>query len=114
MKVYHHSIELIIIDKPLFEDSLHRRSQQQIINAVGGGIKTMYNAHEIWTYNSATHRFDAYKNKNTGNNTLLKAFFADKGIHIRCDAASLNTAAASACRFEDDKDHFLFQLIFGN
>ena len=112
MTVYYHTRELIILNHLVPTKQASANLQTRIIRQVGGGVQTIYDAHEIWTYNPATRRFDAYKNKNC-TTTLLKSFLADKGIHIRCDAAKLNNAAAAAYRFVDDKDHFLFKLKFG-
>jgi len=113
MTVYHNSRELIIINHLVPTKYASANLQTRIIGLVGGGVKTIYDAHEIWTYNPATRRFDAYKNKGGTLPQLLKSFLADKGIHIRPDAASIHDARVTAFRFVDDKDHFLFNLRFG-
>ena len=111
MTVYHNDGELIIINNIVpTKEALGIRRQRRIAKMLGG-LQTIFDAHEIWTYNPNTARFDAYKNKG-GSNILLKAFLASKGIHIRADVASLDTSAITACRFEDDKDLFLFNLKF--
>jgi len=112
MTVYYQTRELIILNHLVPTKQAGANLQTRIIRQVGGGVKTIYDAHEIWTYNPATRRFDAYKNK-SGTTTLLKTFLANKGIHIRPDAASIHDARVTACRFVDDKDHFLFKLKFG-
>ena len=112
MTVYYQSRELIILNHLVPTKQAGANLQTRIIRQVGGGVKTIYDAHEIWTYNPATRRFDSYKNKNC-TTTLIKTFLADKGIHLRTDAANINTAGVTAYRFVDDKDHFLFKLTFG-
>jgi len=114
-KVYHHDKELMIIGKatsgvPLFDVQLEDMTDAEYF-AVKMNRSLLQNAHEVWAYNSDNRSFECVKNK-SGTTTRLKTLLTSKGIHIRCDAAELNTAMPSRYRFEDDKDHFLFQLKF--
>ncbi len=71
----------------------------------------LHNSMEVWAYTPQNRAFECIKNR-SGTSTILKAFLAGKDINIRCDAAELNTARPTRFRFEDEKDHFLFQLKF--
>lgn len=115
MTVYHKSKELIIVHhlRPSKETGHTIRLQTSLINMLGGGLKTIYDAHEIWFYNSVTHIFTAYKNE-SGISSLLKSFLADKGINVKPDAISIRTAQPTQYRFANDKDLFHFNLKFGN
>lgn len=109
MKIYHKSRKLIIVDYP--EHMEKENLQNKIISIIGGGLKRMYEAHEIWLYNPHTRKFNAHKNRN-GIDSLLMKFFADIGINVKCNAASINTGHPVQYRFESEKDYFLFKLKF--
>lgn len=68
-------------------------------------------ADEVWVYHSQNRSFESIKNRN-GTATILMSFLVSKGIHIRPDVAVLNHDKPTLFRFEDEKDHFLFQLKF--
>ena len=68
-------------------------------------------AQEVWAFDNSNRSFESVKNK-SGFASLLKSHLANKGINIRCDAATINTGNPVRFRFEDDKDYFLFKLKF--
>ena len=116
-KVYYHSQGLMIIGKatpgvPLLSggEGIGKMTDMQYF-AHKMNQSHLRSAHEIWAYTPECRSFECVKNKN-GTTTQLKTFLASKGINIRCDAAELNTAMPTRFRFEDEKDHFLFQLKF--
>lgn len=113
MTVYYQSRKLIIVHhlRPTGEDGANT-IQLRLMSMLGGGLSTIYNAHEIWFYDHNVHLFTAYKNRN-GTLSLLKSYLADKGINVKPDAISIRTGQPSQHRFVDDKDHFLFNLTFG-
>lgn len=108
-KIYHFSNKLIILDK-MHKVDKYDSAQGLILRRLRASVKVMYDAHEIWLYNRHTRRFEMYKNK-SGIDTLLKKFFASKGINLKSDAADM-TAKSISHRFEEEKDHFLFRLKF--
>ena len=116
-KVYHQSKGLIILER-LFLSPDDRHFQNRIITAVGGGIQTIYEAHEIWFYNAHNKRFEYYKNRSIDYastdeaNTLLQAYLLSRNIHIQHSAANMTNGLPSWYRFVDDKDLFLFKLSF--
>ena len=110
IKIYHKSKDLIILEKlPKIGKGL--TPQQKILFAIGGGIKAVYDAHEIWFYHKHDdrYRFEAYKNKGEG---LLEEFLLSHSINIQCSAAHLSNGLPSWFRFVDNKDQFLFNLKF--
>ena len=62
-------------------------------------------------YRSNPTTFQMIKDK-TGNHAL-KPFLSKHGINVRIISADINTGKAQIFIFEDDKDHFLFNLKFG-
>ena len=116
-KTYYYSNRLMIIGKatsgvPLLDSGkeLEDMTDAEYL-AVKMDRSMLQAAHEVWAYNPQNRSFECVKNR-SGTTTILKTFLASKGINIRCDAATLNTAMPTRFRFEDDKDHFLFQLKF--
>ncbi len=114
MTVYYKSKELIIVHhlRPT-KDANSNRLQLRLIQMLGGGLKTIYDAHEIWFYDPITNIFTAYKNRG-GMSSLLKTYLADKGINVKPDAIEISTARPTQHHFVDDKDLFHFNLKFGN
>jgi len=117
-KIYYHSDRLMIIGKhvpgvPLLgvgvRDVAEMTDAEYFADKMNRSL--LQNAHEVWAYNPQNRSFECVKNK-SGTSTMLKTLLESKGINIRCDAAELNTAMPSRFRFEDEKDHFLFQLKF--
>jgi hypothetical protein len=84
--------------------------QAKILRELNASVKVIYDAHEIWFYNSATSQFEFYKNKG-GIKSLLEKFFETKGINLKCVAADM-TAKPIQYKFADPKDEFLFNLKF--
>lgn len=93
-----------------FKADKYDTTQGQILRRLRAPVQVIYDAHEIWVYNHNISRFEMYKNK-SGIDSLIRKFFADKGINIKCDAADM-TAKSISYRFEEPKDEFLFNLKF--
>lgn len=108
-KIYHFSTKLIIMDKMCKTDK-YNSVQGLILRRLRASVRVIYDAHEIWLYNSHTSRFEMYKNT-SGTGILLEEFFANKGIDVKSDAANM-TATSISYRFKEEKDYFLFRLKF--
>lgn len=74
------------------------------------GMRRVQMLHEVWTYDSWTHRFTAYKNRGTGAEFVedMKAM----GINLKT-TMMVPTIESSSLDFASDKDKFVFKLKYG-
>jgi len=107
-KIYYQSKSLMIIGHT---DDLNKMTDIDYFNHKVVSSSILHKAEEVWSYNPQNRSFECVKNRN-GKATILMSFLVSKGIHIRPDVAALNNGKPPRFRFEDDKDHFLFQLKF--
>ena len=72
-KVYHFSNKLIVMDK-VYKSEHTNSTQGLMLRVLRAPVQAIYDAHEIWVYNSFTNRFEMYKNR---GGSLIKKFFAN-------------------------------------
>lgn len=94
----------------MYKANKYDSAQGMILQRLRAPVQAIYDAHEIWVYNRHTSRFEMYKNK-SGTDSLIRKFFANKGINVKSDAADM-TANSISYRFVELKDEFLFNLKF--
>ena len=108
-KLYHFSNKLIIIDK-LYKNHPSQSVQNLLLQRLKAPRQAIYDAHEIWTYDTETKRFVPYKNRN-GCRSLIEEFFAERGISIVCKSSE-KFESMRQYRFKDEKNEFLFNLKY--
>lgn len=112
-KVYHKSKDLIVLDV-LPRAGKGITVQQKIIFAVGGGIQSVFDAKEIWFYDSETETFKSYKiTGKHDTNCLLIEFLGKHNIHVSTSEVHDHYPNSTIkYNFATDLDKFLFKLKF--